>query len=65
LEREWIPQFDLILATSEEDRRRIEHRNVVIYPNALPVIEMPQVEEDNCVIFSGNLEYHPNVAAVR
>jgi glycosyltransferase involved in cell wall biosynthesis len=65
LEREWIPKFDLILATSEEDRRRIEHPNVVVYPNALPVIEAPSVAEENCIVFSGNLEYHPNIEAVR
>jgi glycosyltransferase involved in cell wall biosynthesis len=66
LEREWIPQFDVVLATSEEDRARIEHReNVVVYPNALPVIELPSVAEENCIVFSGNLEYHPNIEAVR
>jgi glycosyltransferase involved in cell wall biosynthesis len=65
LEREWIPKFDLVLTTSEEDRRRIEHPNVVVYPNALPVIEAPLVEQENCIVFSGNLEYHPNIEAVR
>jgi len=66
LECEWIPKFDVVLAASEEDRGRIEHReNVVVYPNALPVIEMPRVEEENCIVFSGNLEYHPNIEAVR
>jgi glycosyltransferase involved in cell wall biosynthesis len=65
LEREWIPKFDLILTTSEEDRARIRHSNVVVYPNALPVIEAPAVEEENCIVFSGNLEYHPNIEAVR
>jgi polysaccharide biosynthesis protein PslH len=66
LEREWIPKFDVVLVTSEDDRLRIEHReNVVVYPNALPFLELPVVEEENCVVFSGNLEYHPNIAAVR
>jgi polysaccharide biosynthesis protein PslH len=65
LEREWIPKFDLVLAASEEDRRRIGHRNVNVYPNALPVIEVPPVAEENCIVFSGNLEYHPNIEAVR
>ena len=65
LEREWIPKFDVVLTTSEEDRARIHHSNVVVYPNALPVIEAPQVAEENCIVFSGNLEYHPNIEAVR
>jgi len=66
LEREWIPKFDVVLAASEEDRGRLGHRkNVVVYPNALPVMELPAVAEENCIVFSGNLEYHPNIEAVR
>jgi glycosyltransferase involved in cell wall biosynthesis len=26
---------------------------------------VPGVEEENCIVFSGNLEYHPNIEAVR
>jgi glycosyltransferase involved in cell wall biosynthesis len=65
LERKWIPKFDLVLAASEEDARRVEHRNVVVYPNALPLMDAPNVAEENCIVFSGNLEYHPNMEAVR
>jgi glycosyltransferase involved in cell wall biosynthesis len=65
LEREWIPQFDLVLAASDDDRRRIEHPNVLVYPNALREVACPRVVEEPVVAFSGNLEYHPNVAAVR
>jgi glycosyltransferase involved in cell wall biosynthesis len=65
LESEWIPQFDLVLTASEEDRARLSRKNVIVYPNALPLIEVPHVEEENCIVFSGNLEYHPNIEAVR
>ena len=65
LESEWIPRFDLVLVTSESDARRIEHPRVCVYPNALPEIARPDVREQNCIAFSGNLEYHPNVEAVR
>src|SRR5579864_249109 len=65
LEHEWLPRFDVVLATSEEDRRRIAHSHATVYPNALPEIPVPDVPESNCIVFSGNLEYHPNVAAVR
>jgi polysaccharide biosynthesis protein PslH len=65
LERKWIPKFGIVLTTSEEDRARVPHPNVVVYPNALPVIEAPSVPEENCILFSGNLEYHPNIEAVR
>lgn len=71
LERQWIPKFDLVLTASEEDARRIKppdagaHPQVCVYPNALPEIAPPETPEQNCVAFSGNLEYHPNVEAVR
>lgn len=65
LEREWIPQFDVVLAASDDDRQRIDHSHVVVFPNALPEIARPGTREENCIAFSGNLEYHPNVEAVR
>jgi len=65
LEREWLPQFDILLAPSEEDALRIQHPRVIVYPNALPEIACPQVPEEDCIVFSGNLEYHPNIEAVR
>jgi glycosyltransferase involved in cell wall biosynthesis len=65
LEREWIPRFDVVLVASEEDQRRIQHLKICVYPNALPPIEPPVVAEEHCIAFSGNLEYHPNVEAVR
>jgi glycosyltransferase involved in cell wall biosynthesis len=65
LEREWLPRFDMILVASEEDRRHVNHPNVIVYPNALPEIDAPDVMEPSGIIFSGNLEYHSNVQAVR
>lgn len=65
LEREWLPHFDLALVTSKEDAGLVEHPRIVVYPNALPEIPCPDVPEENCIVFSGNLEYHPNVEAVR
>ncbi|HEY1759212.1 MAG TPA: glycosyltransferase [Bryobacteraceae bacterium] len=65
LEREWLPRFDIVLAASEEDAGLVEHPHVIVYPNALPEISAPRAAEENCIVFSGNLEYHPNVEAVR
>jgi glycosyltransferase involved in cell wall biosynthesis len=65
LEKHWLPRFDAVLVASEEDRRRIEHSRVFVYPNALTEIPLPDIPEENCIIFSGNLEYHPNIEAVR
>jgi glycosyltransferase involved in cell wall biosynthesis len=65
LEREWLRKFDEILVASDDDRRRIDHPHIRVYPNALPEIAVPEIEEQHCIAFSGNLEYHPNVEAVR
>jgi glycosyltransferase involved in cell wall biosynthesis len=65
LEREWLPQFDVILTASEDDRRHVDHPNVLVFPNALPEITRPSQPEADVIVFSGNLEYHPNVEAVR
>jgi len=65
LERYWLPKYDVILVASEEDRRRLSHPDVRVFPNALPEIPQPRVPEANAILFSGNLEYHPNVEAVR
>ena len=69
LERELLPEFDVLLVTStlEADRlRRIAaHPNVTIYPNALPEIPKPSRAECEEIVFSGNLEYQPNIEAIR
>ena len=65
LEHEWLPKFDVILAASEDDRARVSHPDVRVFPNALPEISRPCVPETNAIAFSGNLEYHPNIEAVR
>ena len=65
LEKEWLPKFDTLLVTSEQDRARVDHPHVIVFPNALPEIAEPHVAEENCIVFSGNLEYHPNLEAVR
>ena len=69
LERSLLAEFDLVLVTSEADRDRVldlaPRARVAVYPNAVPLREAPQVEEEEIIAFSGNLEYHPNVNAVR
>ena len=72
LEQQWIPCFDTILVASEDDRSRVRHGDVHIFPNALPVLAAPLpvlaaplMEEEPCILFSGNLEYHPNLEAIR
>ena len=68
-ERRWLPRYDLVLAASETDRQRMLRNapaaRVAVYPNAIPLRFPAETAEEHCVAFSGNLEYHPNSAAVQ
>lgn len=69
LERKWLPQYDKVLVTSEDDARRASEISAgcqpVVYPNAIPYVTQPLRRTEPVVIFSGNLQYHPNREAVR
>jgi glycosyltransferase involved in cell wall biosynthesis len=69
LERQWLPKFDRLLVTSAEDaaavREIVPGAGVTVYPNALPDIPLPARMEREEIVFSGNLEYTPNILAVR
>ncbi len=69
LERRWLPRFNLLLVTSDADagraRRIAPGIDVAVYPNALPFRAEPVCREEDVIAFSGNMEYHPNSAAVR
>jgi len=69
LEREWLPKFDHLLVTSENDakvaRGLAPETATTVYPNALPEIPLPARREREEIVFSGNLEYAPNILAVR
>jgi glycosyltransferase involved in cell wall biosynthesis len=64
-----LADFDLVLVASEADRGRVLEiapaANVAVYPNSIPWTPQPVVEEEDVIAFSGNMEYHPNVTAVR
>jgi len=69
LERTWLPRFSQVLATSPSDsetaRAIAPAAHVAVYPNALPWIPQPERADEEVAVFSGNMEYHPNVSAVR
>jgi glycosyltransferase involved in cell wall biosynthesis len=67
IEARWLPRFAAVLTASAEDAARIAAlaAEVLVYPNTIPTVPQPQVPEENVVAFSGNLEYAPNVSAVR
>jgi glycosyltransferase involved in cell wall biosynthesis len=64
-ERKWLPQFDAVMAPSEIDVRRITAARTIVYPNAIPFVPTPSRQERHEVLFTGNLEYQPNITAVR
>jgi polysaccharide biosynthesis protein PslH len=69
LERTWLPRFSLVLATSQADaalaRAIAPQARVSVYPNALPATPLPVPGDEEAIVFSGNMEYHPNHSAVR
>ena len=74
LERRLLPQFDEVLVTSRADGKFIQPfaapKTVTVYPNTLPHIPRPAIAlsrraEQFSIVFTGNLEYQPNISAVR
>ena len=70
MERRWLPRFSTVLVSSAEDAARARaiapRASVSVYPNALPAAPIPTRRgADEAIVFSGNLDYHPNRSAVR
>jgi glycosyltransferase involved in cell wall biosynthesis len=69
LERAWLPRFSLVLATSQADaalaRAIAPQARFLVYPNTLPPTPLPAAGDEEAIVFSGNMEYHPNLTAVR
>lgn len=65
LEREWLPQYDDVLVTSGADAFKLPAERVTVYPNTIPLQEEPEVAPEHAIVFTGNLEYEPNLLAVR
>jgi glycosyltransferase involved in cell wall biosynthesis len=68
LERRWLPRFDLVLAPSERDAALVgalaPAARAAVYPNSIPRIERPTRQAMDAIVFSGNMEYHPNRSAI-
>jgi glycosyltransferase involved in cell wall biosynthesis len=69
MEERLLPEFSFLMATSDKDRESIAalapKSRVIVYPNTIPLQAVPRVPRENAIIFTGNLEYHPNTGAVR
>ena len=64
-ERTWLPQYDAVLVPSEADAQHVGDARAIVYPNAIPAVPRPVREERQEIVFTGNLEYEPNISAVR
>lgn len=68
LEEQWLPAYDDILTASRHDAAKIAgsagQARVTVCPNAIPFREQRQADKRNEIVFSGNLEYQPNLQAV-
>lgn len=69
MERELLPQFDLILATSKQECHSVADRfpalRTTVVPNTLQWRERPSLRKEPSIVFSGNMDYLPNQKAVR
>jgi glycosyltransferase involved in cell wall biosynthesis len=63
LEHQWLPAFDDVLVTSEQDGALLA-RPSTTYPNSIPRADAPARAPEPSLVFSGNLEYHPNLQAI-
>jgi glycosyltransferase involved in cell wall biosynthesis len=68
-EHRLFPKFDRILTTSLPDAALVERivpgAPVTVYSNALPEFPAPPRLDRHEIVFSGNLEYQPNIGAVQ
>lgn len=65
LEAELLPRFDGCLVCSDRDAALIPHIPTVVYPNTIGWHDRFTVEKAPVIVFSGNMEYHPNQQGVR
>ncbi len=67
LERELLPLFDLVLTASEPDGARVRAyaRRAEVYPNTVPLRDIVRPAPRHQIVFAGNMEYQPNIEAVR
>jgi len=69
LERRLLAPFDLVLVPSAVDQQRLSRcapeAKTAVYHNTIPFAPLPRVTREFSIVFSGNLEYDPNVSAVR
>lgn len=64
-EKSLLPRFDGVLVSSAREAKLTNGQRPMVYPNAIPAVPRPDRElRDDSIVFSGNMEYHPNQQAV-
>jgi glycosyltransferase involved in cell wall biosynthesis len=68
LEEQTLPYFSVLLVSSEDDADSVApmapDARVIVYPNSIPYVALPNMKKAEAIVFSGNLEYHPNQSAI-
>lgn len=60
-----LPKFDALLVSSAREAAMMNGYRSLVFPNAIPTVPLPEVDRPiDSIVFSGNLEYHPNQQAV-
>ena len=65
LERRLHEEFDEMLVTSERERGLAGLERAIVYPNTIPARAPRMEQKREQIVFSGNLEYQPNISAVK
>ncbi len=69
LEQRWLGRFWRLLVASHTDadavRSIVPSAAPLVYPNTIPARPAPDQQRRHEIVFSANLEYHPNISAVR
>jgi polysaccharide biosynthesis protein PslH len=67
MESRLLNEFDTVMVTSEREHRLPGLGTAAVYPNTIPAVEStpPAFGRRDQIVFSGNLEYPPNIGAVK
>jgi glycosyltransferase involved in cell wall biosynthesis len=68
LESQLLQVFFSLLVSSQADADLLsgllDKSKVIVCPNTIQMVPVPHREKADEIVFSGNLEYHPNISAV-
>jgi polysaccharide biosynthesis protein PslH len=68
MEQALLPRFDRLLVCSDVDLGFVDWMapgvSKVVYPNTIAWRERMETLKEPAIVFSGNMEYHPNLSAV-